>query len=438
MYNTALLTTTAIIMRCIALVFQIWLAGRIGEAGIGLFQLVMSVGFMASAVAVSGIRFATTRLISEEVGLGRPGGVGRAMRRCLSYGLFFGTAAAAILLFCAEPIGFLWVGDARTVLSLELFAPSLPAVALSSVLAGYFTATGRVYKTAAIGLLEQLLRIGLVMALLKLVPAGDLEKSCGSVVAGGTLADIAGFLMLFVMFLIDRKRHGEAGSFSPRLTPRMLGIALPLALSAYARVSLSTFQQLLVPRGLRSAGLTADTALAGYGVIQGMVFPIIMFPSSLLYALAEMLVPALTEAQVAGRTAFIRDTVSSLLKKCLAFSLVVSLILYLSADALGALIYHSTEAGRFIRIFAPLIPVIYMDIVTDGCLKGLGQMMWSMAYNITEAAVGVGLVWSLLPHFALNGYIAVLYICELLNFTMSIRRLYQVAFKSFDSRAVSE
>lgn len=438
MYNTALLTVSAIIMRCIALIFQIWLAGRIGEAGIGLFQLVMSVGFMASAVAVSGIRFATTRLISEEVGLGRPGGVGRAMRRCLCYALFFGTAAAAVLLLCAEPIGFLWVGDARTVLSLELLAPSLPAVSLSSVLAGYFTATGRVYKTAAIGLLEQLLRIGLVMGLLKLVPGGDLEKSCGSVVAGGTLADIAGFLLLFVLFLDDRRRHGEPGPYSPRLTPRMLSIALPLAVSAYARVSLSTFQQLLVPRGLRSAGLSADTALAGYGIIQGMVFPIIMFPASFLFALAELLVPALTEAQVAGRTAYIRETVSALMKKCFAFSVAVGLILYLFADALGLLIYRSAESGRFIRVFAPLVPVIYMDIVTDGCLKGLGQMMWSMAYNITEAAVGVALVWTLLPPFALHGYIAVLYICELMNFAMSVQKLYQTAFKSFDSRAAAE
>jgi stage V sporulation protein B len=163
-----------------------------------------------------------------------------------------------------------------------------------------------------------------------------------------------------------------------------------------------------------------------------------MFPASLLFALAELLVPALTEAQVAGQSAYIRETVSALMKKCFVFSAAVGLILYLSADALAVIIYRSAEAGRFIRIFAPLVPVIYMDIVTDGCLKGLGQMMWSMAYNITEAAAGVALVWSLLPPFALNGYIAVLYICELMNFAMSIHRLYKVAFKSFDSGTSAE
>lgn len=41
--NTALMTGSSIVMRCIALVFQAWLVGHIGAAGIGLYQLVLSV-----------------------------------------------------------------------------------------------------------------------------------------------------------------------------------------------------------------------------------------------------------------------------------------------------------------------------------------------------------------------------------------------------------
>jgi len=431
--NTALLTISSIVMRCIALLFQIWIAGRIGSAGVGLFQLVMSVDVLASTVAISGIRFATTRLVSEEVGLDRPGGVGQIMRRCTGYSLFFGIAAMLILLLCAEPIGFLWVGDARTVLSLQLCSLGMPPLALSSVIAGYFTAMGRVCKTAAAQLAEQLLRIALVMLFLAQTPPWDLEKCCACVVAGGVAADWLGLVLLSFLYAADWRRHGKKGVFSPHLTPRMLRIALPLALSAYARTSLSTFQQLLVPRGLRSAGLSADSALSGYGIIQGMVFPIISFPSCLLQALAELLVPALTEAQVSGRSRQIRAMVRKLLRRCALFSLTAGLILFFAAEPLGMLVYHSHEAGRYIRLFAPLVPILYMDIITDGCLKGLGQMMRSMAYNIAEAMLGILLVLSLLPRYALTGYIAVLYVCELFNFSLSMHRLYTVALKAFDS-----
>ena len=147
--NTALLTASTLVMRLLGLMYQVWLAGRIGGAGIGLFQLVLSAGMLFSTLAVSGIRFATTRLLAEEAGLGRSGSTDAVLRRALCYAGFFGFAAGLTLWFGAEPIGFLWVRDARTVRSLALFALSMPAVAFSCVFCGYFTAVGRIWKTAA-------------------------------------------------------------------------------------------------------------------------------------------------------------------------------------------------------------------------------------------------------------------------------------------------
>ena len=128
MRDTALLTASSLVMRLIGLIFQMWLVRRIGAVGVGLYGLVGSVSFLAATFAISGIRFASTRLISEEVGLGREGGIGGAMLLCLSYSLLFGFAACAILFLCAEPIGFLWVGDARTVMSLKILSLSLPFI----------------------------------------------------------------------------------------------------------------------------------------------------------------------------------------------------------------------------------------------------------------------------------------------------------------------
>lgn len=421
-----MLTATALVMRFIGLAFQVWIAGRIGSAGIGLFQLVMSVGGLAVTVAISGIRYACTRLVSEEIGLGRPGGVGRAMRRCLSYSLFFGACSSAVLYLCAEPIGFLWVGDARTVLSIQLFAMSLPFISLSSTVSGYFTATSRVYKTAIVQVSEQLLRIGLVAGMLSLAPAGDLEMTCACVVAGGVIAEVFSFIFISALYAIDRHIHGEEGGFSPRLTGRMLNVALPLAFSAYARSSLSTLEQMLVPRGLKASGLSADAALSGYGVIQGMVFPVISFPSSLMLALSELLVPELTQAQVSGDTERISRMASALLRKCLLFSLVMAGLMFLLSDWLGMAIYNSAEAGLYIKVFSILTPVMYLDMVTDGMLKGLGQQMHSMVFNIMDALISVILVYTLLPRFALNGYIFVIFFTEIFNFTLSIRRLTKV------------
>ena len=239
-YNTALLTGSSLLMRCIGMAFQAWLAGRIGATGIGLFQLVMSVEMLCTTLAVSGIRFAATRIVAEEIGSGREGAVGTAVFRCCMYSLLFGCTAAAVLMSFAEPVGFLWIGDARTVMSLRILACGLPFLSLSSVLSGYFTACGRVWKSALVHLIEQFSYIGLVALFLSRTPQGDIERNCAAVTAGITASDMLSFALMFAFFLSDRRAHAQRSARSERLTARMLGVALPLAVSSYARSALST------------------------------------------------------------------------------------------------------------------------------------------------------------------------------------------------------
>ena len=425
-YNTALLTASSLLMQGISMAFQVWLAGRIGSAGIGLYQLVLSVTGLCATFAISGIRFASTRLVAEELGLERPGGVRAAMGRCLGYGILFGLAAAVILWELSEPIGFLWIGDARTVRSLRISALSMPCISLCSSMSGYFTACGRVWKPTLIHLIEQLSGIALVAFFLNRVPAGDIEKSCAAVTLGRAAADVLSLILMALAYGLDRRGHYRSTGAGGRLTLRMLHIAVPLALSAYARSALTTLQHLLVPRGLKAAGFSANSALAGYGVIQGMVLPVIFFPSCILSAAAELIVPELTAVQVQRDGKAIRRTAGELLRLSVLFSLGVGAFLYLCADPLGMLIYGSREAGQYIRILAPLVPFMYTDMSVDGCLKGLGQQVWSMGINILDALLGLLLTWQLLPRYALTAYLGIIYATELFNFALSVGRLVRV------------
>lgn len=424
--NTALLTGSSLAMSAISMAFQVWLAGRIGSAGIGLYQLVLSVAFLCTTFAVSGIRFAATRLVSEELGHERSWSVAAAMRRCFAYSLFFGLSAMAVLFSFAEPIGFLWIGDARTVKSIKLIAFSMPFLSLSSVMSGYFTACGRVWKPTVVHLGEQLITIGFVAYFLAHSPAGDIEKNCAAVMLGNVCGDVISFVCMLLFYLTDRHSVKDYSAQKLKLTSRMLKVALPLAVSAYARSALSTLEHLLVPRGLKAAGFSADRALSGYGVIQGMVLPIVSFPACILMALAELIIPELTEAQVRGNDGDISKTVSSLIKKGLGYSSAVALVLFVFADKLGVRIYSSPEAGDYLRLLAPLIPIMYTDMVADGCLKGLGQQLWCMGINLLDALLGVLLVWQVVPVFALKGYICIIYFNECLNFALSIMRLRKV------------
>lgn len=423
--NTALLTASSLAMRFVGMVWQIWLVGRIGETGIGLFQLILSVSSLAVTLAVSGIRFTTTRLVSEQLGSG--GNVRAAVRRCLAYGAVFGLAACAALWLAAEPAGFLWLGDARAVIPLRAMALGLPFLAVSTVIYGYFTATGRVWKSVCVQIGRELFMIGVTAALLSGYVRGDIERACRAIAVGGTLADAAAFAAISVLLWLDIKKHiAPSAASADGITERMLTIALPLAAASYARSGLSTFQHLLVPRGLRLSGLNAAAALSAYGVIQGMSLPVVLFPSCLMMALAELIVPKLTRSQIGGDGHEIRLVTADILHKSLLFALGVGFCFLALGDGFGEVLYGSSEAGKYIMIFSLIVPVMYMDMITDGCLKGLGEMMFCMVVNIADAGLSALLVWLMLPRGGIAAYCFVICFTETFNFAVSLWRLRRV------------
>ena len=105
------------------------------------------------------------------------------------------------------------------------------------------------------------------------------------------------------------------------------------------------------------------------------------------------------------------------------FSLTVASAVYIFAPHVGRWLFDGGEASFFIRLLAPIIPVSYVDLTCDGILKGLGLQLDSMRYNIIEAAVCLSMVLVLVPRWGIWGYIAMIFMGEILNFGLSINRL---------------
>lgn len=421
-YNTLIMTVTSILLRTAGLLFQIYISKKMGASGVGLYYLVLSVNMFAATVAISGSRFATTRLISEEIGKRKENSVRKAVKVCLIYALFFGLFASAALYFSADFIGTKLIKDGRTVLSLHLLAISLPFLSAGAVLGGYFTGVSRVSRSAVGAVSEQIFKVAISAILLSFTPENNTEMMCASVVIGGVLGEILSFFVIFALYIKDRKRY-QKGNGEPGIIRRMLGISLPLAASAYARTALSMAQNLLVPQGLHKSGRSAETALADYGTIQGMVFPIITFPSVLFASISELMVPELTEEQMQGRSQRITSVSNRILHLCLVFSVGVMGALFCFADVLGEVIYSNSDVGRYIKLLSFLMPVMYLDSVTDGMLRGLGEHMYSMKINIIDSLLSTALVYLLLPKFAVYGYIYILYASEIFNYIYSMKKL---------------
>lgn len=431
--NGLLLTAVSLLMRSVAVSFQVYLSNKIGAAAMGLFTLISTVYGFSITVATSGIQFATTRMVSEAMGEG--GGennpqIGCILRKCVLYALCFSIGSGLVLYIFAPTIGVYLLADIRTVLPLKVLAFTLPPIALSSVMSGYFIAVRRVYKNATVQVLGEGIRIFLCVVLLGMLLPNDVEYAALAVILGGALAEISAFVIHGLIFLFERSRAKKEriGCLEgERIRKKLLHIALPMAFSAYVRSALVTIEHLLIPRGLQRGGQSRDAALASYGRVHSMVFPLILFPAALSSSFAGLLIPEVAEARAAGDEAAIVRTIHRVMEAVMTYAIGVAGILMCFSYELGNAVYPGNDTEKYILMLAPLIPVMYMDTSVDAILKGLGQQIYHMSVNIADAALSIVLVVLLLPRFGILGYVMTVYFTEIVNFAFSLGRLLIVA-----------
>lgn len=435
MINGMIMAGVSVLMRSVALGFNVYVSNRIGAEAMGLFSLISTVYGFAVTLATSGINLASTRLVAQVIGdergaetdMKRRGGEARCvMRQCLAYAALFGGLASALLLVLAEDIGARILHDTRTVPSLRVLAMTLVPVSLSSALCGYFSALRKVSKNALTQILGQALKIFTSVFLFSALGASDTESACLCVVIGGAAAEIFSFLLALAFYLLEKRKGRVRQDAQKRRDTlrRLLSNALPLAFSAYMRSALVTVEHVLIPRGLNKSGSTHGESLAAYGTVGSMVFPLVLFPSAVSASFAGLLIPEVAGSHEAGDERRICGIISSVLHAVLAFSIGVAGVMMSFSGELGETVYpEARDAGRYILMISPLIPVMYLDTAVDAMLKGLGEQVYSMGVNIVDASCSVVLVLLLLPRLGIEGYIVTVYFTELLNGALSIARL---------------
>lgn len=424
--NVGLLTAANLLMRGVSMLFQVYLTARVGAAGVGLLQLILSVNLFAVTLGTSGLRVAALYLSAEAYGLRRYGGVRQAMVWCLTAGLLLSALVGGAMMAFAEPLALSVVGDLRAVLSLRLLGLTLPLSCLSMILSGCFTACGQVRTLVAVEVGDKAATVVLTMLLLQQGIAGDLAHACAAIVGGNALAAVGSVAVLLGLL---RRWLGklDGGGAMPDMGRRLLGIAGPVAVSDYLRSGLGTLEQFLIPWGLGRFGGSHIQAMADYGVIHGMVFPVLMFPCTVLYAVADVLVPELARCRAEENQRRIRHVAGRCLRQGFLYAAAVAAVLWLLAMPLGQLLYHSDDAGRYLRLFAPAVVMLYLDCLVDGMHKGLGQQVYTVRVNTLTSILDVALLYLLLPRWGIAGYYVSFWVSHGVNFYLSIRRLGELA-----------
>lgn len=435
--STILLTVTSFFTRTIGMISVIFLSQVLGSSGMGLYQLIMSFYSTAIVFASAGLSASVSKVIAEELGNCQFHNVHKIMRLAFILSGFTSFSISLLLFIFAPFIADHFIYDIESTLSLRILAISIPFMACSSCFKGYFYATKKTVYPASADILEQIVKMLLLILLVKIyAPLGD-RYTYGAIGLGLTIGEITSWTYLLSLYILEKRREPIAYRSSRQsasthsLFGKLIYSLLPIALVSYIGCLFVSVENILIPSGLQKFGSSQNDSLSIYGMLRGMVMPILFFPSAFLTAFSTTLVPEISRANILNHQKKVVYTTNRVIQFTFMLSILVTGVFINYSQELGIVIYHNPEIGPILRILSFIVPFMYVEVVTDGILKGLGKQVSSLKYSIVDSVFRTLTIYFILPIKGIHAFIGIMMISNILTSTLSFNKLLETTSIKF-------
>ena len=362
--TASLVTAFSAAEHCLGFLYRILLSRVLGSEGLGRYQLALTVFSVFVTLSASGLPVTLSRTLASHHARGQRRAARAAVTAAAALALGI-SLALTLLSFSLRPLLQGIFSDAGAESLFFILLPGLPFTAVYAVLRGSFWGGKRFFMYSFTELAEEVAMIVTGTALLVLVPL-SLPKE--NLAAGAVfLSHLLSFMLALGYFFV---RGGRFSSPRRELKP-LLSAALPVT----AMRVLSSFTGMLVsvlfPLRLVSAGASSAEAMAEYGVVCGMVMPVMMIPSAFVSSLALVLVPEFSECAARGE----KEKLSALTEKARNAALRSAgarppLSAVLGQD-IGILLFDSPKSGALIAAGSLLLLPMSVSMISGSLLNSL-------------------------------------------------------------------
>ncbi len=377
--NASIVTGLSVAERGLGFLYRIVLSRLIGAEGLGLYQVALSLFGLFATLGTGGIPITVSRMITKSKAEKSPLGEKRAVSAGLVACLLLTLPFCILLWLFGHKMTFLF-SDMRSFKVFRILLIGLCFSCVYAVFRGFFWGNKEFLIPSVLEISEESVMVIAGVLLLQNVPSPALgaEKAAWAVV----LSYLFSFTASFICFLV---RGGKFSKPKNALKP-LFNASMPIT-SVRASGSLVTSAvAVLLPAMLIRAGASETDALKIFGVVSGMVFPVLFTPSTLIGSLSLVLVPELSEDYY--RKNFIRLKKNLLRGLRFAFYIACALIplFYAVGEDIGRLAFSNQTAGVMIKNSCLILLPMSLTMISTAMLNSLGFERQTFVFFFVGAA----------------------------------------------------
>ncbi len=363
--NASIVTGLSVAERALGFLYRIVLSRYIGAEGLGLYQVAHSLFSLFLTLATGGIPVALSRTVAQYQAENEPKKARAALTAGLLLPLLLALPVCLIAWIFGDALGFLF-SDGRSLPVFRILLVGLCFACAYAAVRGYFLGNKRFLTASLLELTEEIVMVLAGVLLLKGVSSPDVgaERAAWSLAVADVLSCL---IALTVYFLFGGKLTRPQKEIKP-----LFNATLPITFVRASGSLVASAVAVLLPAMLMKSGMGEGEALGLFGVVSGMVMPVLFIPATLIGSLALVLVPELAADFHQKREERLRQNI----RKGLRFALLVACALipffYVLGEDFGRLAFSDAYAGEMLSKSCIVLLPMSIAMISTSMLNSIG------------------------------------------------------------------
>lgn len=370
--STIILIIGGLVTKILGMIIKIAQTRTIGTEGISLYMLVLPTFNLFINLCNLGVPTAITKLISEKK---------RNSKKIIlptSFLIIIYNIILMIILFIIS--NFLsnnLLHNKDTYYPLISIGLTLPFIAISSIIKGYFFGKEKVFPCTLSNIIEQIVRLLLTTYIVSNMMKYGLTTAVTFVVLINILSEASSIIVL-LLFLPKEKIKKEDFHKDNKLLKEIFGISIPTTLTRLIGSITYFLEPIIITNTLKYVGYSKNYITLEYGIINGYVYPLLLLPSFFTMAISSAILPVVSNSYSNKNYKY----TSQKIKQAISFSLLIgipaTLIFIFIPNIPLKLVYNTTLGLNYIPYIAPFFILHYIQAPLTSSLSGMGYSKEAM------------------------------------------------------------
>ena len=395
------------ISKCFGFVYRMQFMRIAGEEVVGLYMTAYPTFIFFISLIQLGIPIAVSKLIAQYDATRKNEQIAAVMKSAFKLSLISIIVFTPLVLLSTPIIAKILLHNENLIYTLYISIFTIPIVVFASLFKAYLQGLAKIAPTAWAQLLEQVVRMGLIIVALPFFISDSPAKTAAAAMGITAIGEVFSLVFLSYFYVRSKRQAMSTKQTTSHVKP-IMQIALPSAGSKLFGTFTWFLEPIVFLKALTVAGLTAGAATTMYGVISGVHIPLLLFPAFIPSALAIILVPAVSNAIARNDLPLLNKRITHSLRLSSLVGCIAATVFFIHGDELVMILFHLEENRGYMKILAPIFYFYYIQSPLHAILQAMDEAQAAMMNSIYGGVGKLFLLFFLASQPAIQEYGAIL------------------------------